>query len=164
MLDDYLWILDNGMFTKKNSIKDIFVYMRRMRKYKHNCKFVVCPDEVGNALMTQYYYRQFSWRIKAMGWPVAFVAQDGQESYELPQIVDAVFIGGTTKWKLSRGADICIEQAKRRQLWVHVGRVNSKKRILHFWKRGVDSVDGTHPIYEPSKNIPKINKILEEIS
>lgn len=155
------WILDNGLFTGKTSISDLFGYMDGMIDYRDTCEFVVCPDVVGNCLHTMDWYRQFAWRIKARGWKVAFAAQDGQESHPMPEF-DALFIGGSTDWKLSTAADYCIREAQRRGKWVHVGRVNSQKRIRHFQLIGVDSVDGTCPAFGPDKNIPKLDRQLNQ--
>ena len=156
------WILDNGMFTEKTSINDLFAYMQKMDKYKSSCKFVVCPDVVCNCIATMDRYRQFAWQIKSLGWTVAFAAQDGQESYPLPPEYDAIFIGGSTEWKLSGAADYCIKQAQDKGKWTHVGRVNSKKRIRHFQLIGVDSVDGTNPIFSPDRNIPNLDRQLRQ--
>lgn len=119
--------------------------------YQATCKFVVAPDSVANAIETLWRFRQWAWRIKALGYPVAFVAQDGQESLPLPPEYDALFIGGTTRWKLSPMADDLIRHAKSAGKWTHVGRVNSQRRIRHFQLVGVDSVDGTSIAFAPDK-------------
>lgn len=161
IVDTNQWILDNGMFTQNTSINDLFNFMGKMNKYKNKCLFVTCPDVVGNAIATGYWYRQFAWRIKERGWPVAFVAQDGQESLPFPEF-DALFIGGTTEWKLSSAADYCIRYAQKQGKWVHVGRVNSRKRIRHFQLVGVDSVDGTCICYGPDKNALRLSIQLQQ--
>ncbi|MDG4803681.1 hypothetical protein [Micromonospora sp. WMMD980] len=45
--------------------------------------------------------------------------------------IDALFIGGTTAWKLGPDAAHLAGQARRRGLWVHMGRVNSLWRLRH---------------------------------
>ena len=40
-------------------------------------------------------------------------------------------IGGTTSWKLGPAAAGLAAQARRRGLWVHLGRVNSLKRLRY---------------------------------
>jgi hypothetical protein len=76
------------------------------------------------------------------------MAQDGLERLERwmsmawPRI-DALFIGGSTDWKLGPAARTLVREAKRRGLWVHMGRVNSLKRIAYAAEIGCDSIDGT---------------------
>jgi EAL domain-containing protein (putative c-di-GMP-specific phosphodiesterase class I) len=69
--------------------------------------------------------------------------------------VGAIFIGGTTEWKLGPQARAIILEAKRRGLWVHVGRVNSKQRIEQIYAMGVDSFDGSGWSRWPDTRIPK---------
>lgn len=64
---------------------------------------------------------------------------------------DWLFVGGTTEWKLSKEAARCIKYAKEHEKKVHVGRVNSRKRYAHFRLLGVDTCDGTNPVFEPRK-------------
>ncbi|HXF62680.1 MAG TPA: hypothetical protein VNK95_13745, partial [Caldilineaceae bacterium] len=73
---------------------------------------------------------------------------------------DALFIGGSTGWKLSEAADWCIRRAKERGVWVHAGRVNSLRRIRHFQLIGVDSVDGTYIRFNPREAYQRLNKQL----
>ena len=86
-------------------------------------------------------YHQWQPRVKALGFPVAWVAQDG--ATEIPDGCDAVFIGGTTEWKLGSGAVFICQQAKERGLWLHLGRCNSRLRSTMAAQMNVDSVDGT---------------------
>ena len=57
--------------------------------------------------------------------------------------IDALFIGGSTDWKLGAATRALVREAKRRGLWVHMGRVNSLKRIAYTAEIGCDSIDGT---------------------
>ena len=147
--DGRAWGIDNDAFTGFNA-DAFFSFLRRIRhKNLDGLKFVNCPDVVGNCLQTQQLYKRYAGEIHLLGFPVGFVAQDGQENYPLPKDYDALFIGGSTQWKLSKAADRLIAQAQAAGKWVHVGRVNSQRRMRHFMYVGVDSVDGTKLIYEP---------------
>jgi len=77
------------------------------------------------------------------GWPVAFVCQDGQENIPLPDKWDALFIGGTTAWKMSEHVERLILTAKWMGKPVHVGRINTAKRWQHFNRRGANTFDGS---------------------
>ena len=114
------------------------------------CLFVVAPDVLGNAQAT--LDRFFHWQpiIAQIGFPVAMAAQDRLESLTIPwSYFDALFIGGTTQWKLGPAAANLTTQAKQRDKWVHMGRVNSVKRASRL-TTPPDSVDGTAWAKHPS--------------
>jgi hypothetical protein len=65
-------------------------------------------------------------------------------------------LGGTTTWKLSTAAARLTAQARRHGLWVHMGRINSRRRLRHAAAIGCHSADGTYLAYGPDKNLPKL--------
>ena len=154
------WCMDNGIFTGKFSEHKFFKKLKDMESYRNSCVFVVAPDVVSNAIATMSAWRYWGMQIKALGYPAAFVAQDGQELFDFPPDFDALFIGGSTEWKMSVHALDCVKRAKDLGKWVHVGRVNSQKRIRHFQLAGVDSVDGTSVCFAPKKNYPRLDRQL----
>lgn len=58
-------------------------------------------------------------------------------------MLSAVFIGGTTEFKLGATARAITAEAKRRGKWVHMGRVNTAQRVRYAKQIGCDSFDGT---------------------
>jgi hypothetical protein len=140
---------DNGGFSAFNP--DAFMRkLERISEVKHLCKFVACPDvvvigphgPVGDARRTLEVFEY--WYPRICDWPVALVAQDGQEHLPIPwELISAVFIGGSTKWKLSHHAAAVIKAAKAMGKWVHAGRVNTPARFEYFEALGADSIDGT---------------------
>ena len=95
-------------------------------------------------------------KIRALGFPAAFVIQDGATIDTIPwDDFDAVFIGGTTDFKLSDTALDIIRAAKDRGKWVHVGRVNSRRRFLRF-SSIADSCDGTFLTFGPRIRLPEL--------
>lgn len=143
ILEGRIWAADNGAFTKRFDPDAFMAFLEKMRPYQDRCLFAVAPDVVGDAKATLALYGEWRERIRALGYPVAYAAQNGAEALPLPPC-EAVFIGGDTAWKLGPGAAAVIARARREGKWVHVGRVNSRRRIRHFQLLGVDSVDGTH--------------------
>lgn len=136
-----IWGLDNGAFSDF----DANAFTDALERYRGvpGCRFVTCPDVVGDALTTLRKFRLWAPMIRALGYPVALVAQDGLTVEATPwDAIDALFIGGTTAWKLSRQADELLAYASARGKWRHVGRVNSRRRIEHVWGR-CDSIDGS---------------------
>jgi len=55
----------------------------------------------------------------------------------------ALFIGGTTAFKLSAQARELVAYAKARGIWTHMGRVNTRGRHREALRWGIDSIDGT---------------------
>lgn len=108
------------------------------------CLFVVVPDVVGNAQATLHLFDEWWQEVDESCQPKALVAQDGMEYLDVPWgCFDALFIGGSTAWKLSAAsADLCRE-AKARGKWLHMGRVNSRRRMRDAFEMGCDSVDGS---------------------
>ena len=133
--------IDNGAFVgfKPDAFTSLLERERDSRKL---CRFVAVPDVVGSARRTLEVFEY--WRYKLTGWNLALVAQNGQEDLSIPwEGIEAVFIGGDTKCKLSKSAADCVRAAKAMGKWVHAGRVNTPARFEYFEELGADSIDGT---------------------
>lgn len=135
------YAIDNGCFA--NFEEGGFLrLLERERKRRDLCRFVAVPDVVGSAMRTLEVFQE--WKQRLLDWPLALVCQDGQENLPIPwKEIQAIFIGGSTEWKLSKHAANCIRAAKIIGKWVHVGRVNTPGRFELFEKLGADSIDGT---------------------
>jgi hypothetical protein len=108
------------------------------------CRFVVAPDVVGDWQTTESRFWSWLRQLKACGQPIAYVIQDGQPKEFVPwPRIGCVFIGGSTEYKLSVESERIAREAKHRGLWLHMGRVNSRKRFDYARAIGCDSVDGT---------------------
>lgn len=105
-------------------------WIETMRPHLATCRFMVCADKPFSAEMTIVYYNTF--RPWLNGWPVAFVAQDGQEELPFPEKFSTLFIGGSTKWKESQAAIDCIKRAQSLGKKIHIGRVNWGRRYRMF--------------------------------
>lgn len=135
------WAIDNGGF-KDLDIPGLFSLLKREEHHRENCLFVAVPDIVGSAQRTLELFEHFAPQMA--GWPLALVCQDGQEHLPIPwDKIEAVFIGGSTNWKLSRHVEAIVKTAKVLGKWVHAGRVNTPDRWHWFEQIGADSGDGT---------------------
>ena len=133
--------IDNGAFAGFNG-PAFESLLERERPRRDLCRFVAVPDVVGSARRTLEAFEH--WRDYLSAWPRALVAQDGIEELPIPwQSIVAVFIGGSTEWKLGRHAVEVVRAAQVMGKWVHVGRVNTPGRFEKFEALGVDSIDGT---------------------
>ena len=130
------YCLDNGCFKRFDEAA--FFAMLEKAKGFHAPKFVTCPDVVGCHDRTAALWGVYSGRIRALGFSVAFVAQDGCTPKKIPDDADWVFIGGGDPWKSEN-----IHRFVGLGLPVHVGRINTRNNLEYCERLGVDSVDGT---------------------
>lgn len=136
--------LDNAAFSNF----DERLYLKMLTKWQAvdypSVSWVTVPDVVGDARTTSSLFRSWRDRVSSLGHPLAYVGQDGCEDMLLPWAdFSCLFIGGTTEWKLSKSASDVALEAKRQGKLLHVGRVNSQKRLRYAYYLGADSVDGT---------------------
>ena len=158
-----LFALDNGCFSNpyKYSDKGFLNWLDKINR--KNCLFAVAPDVVGDAKETLKRSLPMLPKLRSAGYQAAFIAQDGATE-DLPwDEFDCLFIGGTTDWKLSQQAGDLIAHAKKKNKWVHVGRVNSYTRIKAISVLGADSCDGTFLAFGPDKNLPILIQWLSKI-
>lgn len=98
----------------------------------------------------------------APGQRILFVAQDGFERPEIleqlaPMLGDrlGIFIGGSTEWKEGT-LPLWGAVAAERGCWLHVGRVNTTRRVSLCAAAGATSFDGTS-VSKFSRTLPKLD-------
>lgn len=151
------WCADNGCYTDRWDEQKWWRFLVDNAHRADSCRFAVAPDVVGDAWAT--HRRAMPWlsKIRDLGYPVAYVAQDGARAKRLPwDHFDVLFIGGSTEWKLGRTARALVFEAKKRGKWVHMGRVNSERRLRYADAIGCDSADGTYLTFGPDVNLPDV--------
>jgi hypothetical protein len=112
---------------------------------------------IGDAAATWERSSKLFPEIQRRGFKAALVAQDGMEDTPVDwSLFDALFIGGSDGYKLGDGARRATAIAKLAGKWVHMGRVNSLKRLKIAIEFGCDSVDGTYLLFGPTKNLPNL--------
>ncbi|WP_228558954.1 hypothetical protein [Catenulispora pinisilvae] len=156
-----VWAADNGKFGK-NYVGDqawLSWLCRMVKRYgSEKCLFAVAPDVPFDAAATLECSRPWLAMIRALDLPAAFCAQDGAETDGMApwDEFDVLFIAGSDKFKLGEHAKALATEAIARGKTVHVGRVNSHKRLLIADALGAASCDGTFLRYGPNKNLPKV--------
>jgi hypothetical protein len=162
--DGLPWACDNGCFVGLDPAR--FLALLAKIVGKPGLLWVTVPDVVGDAAET--LRRFYVWEpvlAGPVGLPLAYVAQDGAEQLDLPWgRMRALFVGGSTAWKESKAAADLIGEAKRRGRWVHVGRVNTRRRLEMALAWGADSVDGSGFSRWPAIRIPLALRWLEELA
>ena len=147
--------LDNGAFT--GFVAGPFVQM--LADYEAAgvaVDWVACPDVVGDAAGTFALWPKWSAIVRGFGFSPALVLQDGMgrdEVYDLDP--PAVFVGGSTEWKLGLDARRIVEMVRSWGSPVHMGRVNTRRRIRYAVEIGCTSCDGSGFSQWPDARIPK---------
>jgi hypothetical protein len=181
------WAVDNGAFSGFDP--ESFRRLLGRVRGRPRLLWVACPDVVGDCHGTLASFEQWQGEVAEAG-PVAFVAQNGQERLSLPwDRFDCLFIGGSkecagcrfvrpkesrddhcphcgrelTEWKLSNAAWDLGQEAKRRRKWLHLGRVNSRRRLRYAWSMNADSTDGSSASMFGDKYIHKYLKWQAEM-
>jgi hypothetical protein len=138
----FLWAADNDAFSGFDTNR----YLKMLDKCEGvpGCLFVTVPDVVGDHAATLERFDVWRPVLYHYDLPAAFVAQNGCDLTLVPwDDITTVFIGGDTEWKLGDDARWIVDEGKRRGKWVHMGRVNSHRRIKYANAIGCDSVDGS---------------------
>lgn len=135
------WAADNDAFNGGFDAAAFVAMLDRLEGLP-GCRFVAAPDVVGDAVATLELFERWGPEIRKRGLPVALVGQDGLERVPWAAC-DAFFIGGSTDWKLGQDAARFTAEARAAGKWVHMGRVNGRRRVVYAHSLGCDSVDGS---------------------
>jgi hypothetical protein len=142
--------LDNGCFKTFERA----AWMRLVEQAHTDRPIFVClPDVVADAQRTAELFDVFAADLSEL--PRALVLQDGIEHVRIPwDSLAAVFVGGSDAFKISPIALRAARTAKMLGKWVHVGRVNTAKRVAN-WVGLADSIDGS--------GISRYDHMLEDV-
>lgn len=180
------WTADNGCFGKGYPGDAAWIkWLRELPYDRDTCDFATAPDVVGDAAATLERSRPWLPAIREAGYRAAFVGQNGLTVDTAPWgEFDVLFLGGSTEclacdyvrparefgiktcpgchrklteWKLGAEARALTAEARRRGLRVHMGRVNSHKRLAYAEMIGCTSADGTFLTVAPSANLARVH-------
>jgi hypothetical protein len=161
--DGRLWAADNGAFKAFDA--DRFLAMIERVSRSPRCLFVTVPDVVSDAPATCEQWREWRPRLSAYRLPLAFVLQDGIEPRAVPwDEAAAIFVGGSTGFKLGRDVRALVAEARNRGKWVHMGRVNTRRRLRYAAHVGCHSVDGTGFSRWGDARLPLLSKWMNELT
>jgi len=127
------------------------------------CLFATVPDALGDHEGTLIRWRKYRQTVADLRYPVAFVAQNGAMPNNVPwDEVDCLSIA-RDDWFQPAGSTFALARhARSLGKWVHVGRVNSLKR-MRLWRDDADSSDGTFLIYGPERNAPRVKHWVDSL-
>lgn len=153
--------LDNGAWSAFQQGKpfDEDAFSRAIDKVGEGSDWVVLPDIVAGGKASLDL--SLKWLDRLRGFPerLLIAVQDGIEPDDVREYLSpmvGLFIGGSTPYKL-RTMDAWGRLARRRNCYMHVGRVNTLKRINACAQAGANSFDGTSVIAFPD-SIYKLTK------
>jgi hypothetical protein len=159
------WALDNGAWTayQRGEAFDERAFCVAVDRMGEGADFIVVPDIVAGGLRSLEYSLHWLDKLKGLGTPMVLAVQDGMAAADVAQYMGAgrdrvqgLFIGGTTEYKLATlGEWVALAKAKR--VMVHVGRVNTMKRIRYCVGMGANSFDGSGP----SRYVTELRKLDE---
>ena len=118
----------------------------RLPELHPNLLWIAVPDVVGDADATLERFREWHMWLCHLG-RLAYVLQDGAERpgrvpWDAPGLA-AVFVGGSTRWKLGPDAARLVRQARARGLLAHMGRISSARTIRYARSIGCTSFDSS---------------------
>jgi hypothetical protein len=140
------WCLDNGAWTAYQQGRpfNANAFLVAYEKIAPGADFCVLPDIVAGGMRSLDYSLKWQERLDPVC-PLLLAVQDGMTPADVEPLIGdrlGIFVGGTTRFKEdtlpSWGA-----LARKRSVYLHVGRVNSARRVALCAMAGVDSIDGT---------------------
>jgi hypothetical protein len=167
-----LWAADNDAYSGFNPSR----YRKMLDRIKVGVErgvpmpaFITMPDVVRSHRATLALWYEWCDELSERGLPAAFVLQNGIEygwdyigtGYLPWDECDALFIGGDTPFKFSRTVRDIVRVANLHGKWVHMGRVNSIRRMLYAKNIGCDSCDGSGMAKFPSSTLLPMLKALD---
>lgn len=163
-----VWAFDNGCVIKgptgvpvPNPKWSPERWLSRLEEYIEHadrCLFAVLPDVVCDHRATLARSLPWAGRVRDLGYPTALALQNGAE--DDPAIpwdaFDVAFLAGDNPFKLGQPGHRLAVRAHDAGKWVHMGRVNSAKRLRRAAVMGCQSADGTFLSIAPDTNLPRM--------
>lgn len=133
-------------------------FRRLLSAYGERADWCVVPDIVSAGNESLDFSLEWLPECLSVSRRVLLAVQDGMSAQDiLPHVSDRVgiFVGGSTDWKL-KTIPLWGGVAKSARCYLHVGRVNSQRRIRYCAGVGADSFDGTS-VTRYSVELPKLD-------
>lgn len=162
--EGFRYAIDNGAFTaflefqagkRAQNMLDTDLFVGCIAELGAGADWILLPDIVGEGEASLALSIAWLSRVRATAGletvPLYLAVQDGMESGVLFQrlcqlldarLIDGLFVGGSTVWK--EATVLLWGKVKARYgVRLHVGRVNTTRRIALCAAAGADSIDGT---------------------
>jgi hypothetical protein len=145
--EGFPYALDNGAWTAhaRGEPFDVAAFQGVLEQLGAGADFVVVPDIVCGGMASLRLSERWLPRLEWVPGDLLIPVQNGMAPADLRPIVGGrigLFVGGDTEWK-ERTAAAWGELAAERGCWLHVGRVNTARRIRICHLAGARSFDGS---------------------
>jgi hypothetical protein len=144
--EGFPYALDNGAwYAFANKLPfDGESFLAAFDKLGQGADFVVLPDIVAGGERSLEFSMNWSYRLDR-SCPQLLAVQDGMTAHMVSPLVGSdrgIFVGGTDEFK-ETSLPIWSQLARERQCYLHVGRVNTARRVALCNAANADSFDGS---------------------
>jgi hypothetical protein len=167
--EGFQYALDNGAFTyfKKGLPFDEARYVKMLRTLGREADWVAVPDIVAGDFESLDLSVSWLERTLEMAPRALIPVQDGVTPDDVHHFLGprvGIFIGGdpATNWK-EETAPMWGRLGRERGCWVHMGRVNSARRISICQGAGLQSFDGSGVSQFPDRMIPQLRQAIQQL-
>jgi hypothetical protein len=155
------YALDNGAWSAfvQQQPFDEAAFSIALDRLGEAADWIVLPDIVAGGLASLDFSLKWKERLRGMPTRMLIAVQDGMQIDDVASLLSpavGLFIGGTTEWKEAT-AQAWGSLARRRHCHLHVGRVNSARRIRICAAAGADSFDGSG-VSRYAKALPRLDR------
>jgi hypothetical protein len=160
--EGFPYALDNGAWSafQRGVPFDGAAFSRAVDMLGGRADWIVAPDIVGGGQASLGLSAAWLSRLTSVA-PVLLAVQDGIEPSDVSGLVRyGIFLGGTTEYKLATMAEWGA-YASERGCYFHVGRVNTRRRIMLCAAAGADSFDGTS-VSRFAETMPLLDNALRQ--
>lgn len=159
------YALDNGAWTafQQGKSLDEKLFMTAVEKMGEKADWIVLPDIVAGGLRSLDYSLAWMERLRGIPTRLLIAVQNGMEVNDVRSFLNpavGIFVGGDTEWK-EKTAVQWGSVARRRNCYLHVGRVNSARRIAICNAAGANSFDGTS-VSRFACTLPQLDKATRQ--
>lgn len=163
----FAYALDNGAwsaFTQGRPF-DVPLFEKALRAHGGGADWTVLPDVVAGGLPSLELSLKWMRRVLDETPRALIAVQDGMGVEDVRGFLGSrvgIFVGGSTDWKL-RTMPQWGALSREVGCWMHVGRVNTARRIHHCAAAGATSFDGTSAS-RFAVTIPELDRALRQLS
>lgn len=163
--EGFPYAIDNGAwwaFQTGNAF-DGDAFRRCCDAFAGGADWIVIPDIVAGGARSLEF--SLSWRAELRGYgrPLLLAVQNGMEVEHVRPHVGGevgIFVGGDTEWKIAT-MRVWGRLAAEVDCYLHVGRVNTVRRVVMCAAAGAHSFDGSGPS-KYSRDVPKLSNAIQQ--
>ncbi|SAL00535.1 hypothetical protein AWB81_05903 [Caballeronia arationis] len=159
------YALDNGAWRayQRGEAFDQRAFAVAVDRRGERADWLVLPDIVMGGMASLDFSLKWLERLRGMPCRMLIAVQNGMQVDDVASLLSpavGIFIGGSTEWK-EQTAHVWGSLARRRHCYLHVGRVNSARRLRICAAAGANSFDGTS-LSRYAKTLPRLDRATRQ--